>query len=274
VGTLVDLLTFQSVFQLFDKWVSQDLLLSKVARISSHGRERHSDDSSDSDDSKGRTRSTMYHFCQPGKLFVDSRPVKVFLAAVASVWGPNIYGINLYNLPQVNGFSTCDLLQIKDKFPKAILERYSIDSAKLTPVCDWDGFDEMIHHSFSHQKNRIGMLMKVYHGSEGQIYFDAFSKLVSSTLTSEVNTAYREHILAPCDLCSKDRGKNYLDCIICKIKMVRTQCGPVFSKLHERVGISDLRRLRNPQEFSKDEGRTLWLNDEIVNSYTELLARK
>jgi hypothetical protein len=51
-------------------------------------------------------------------------------------------------------------------------------------------------------------------------------------------------------------------------------CVSVFSKTPKTVKVSELRRLQNPLKLCKDYEHTLWMNDEIVNAYLELLDRK
>jgi hypothetical protein len=118
VGTLMDPLTIQTLYQIFQRRAAMDPILSEVYCHSSDdwGGKMMSDtgpsDTSTIESAKSEsvTRNTNYHFYQSQKKVIDCRPVQMLLAAVASVSIPNIYGINLYNLPQEEGLPHWDLL--------------------------------------------------------------------------------------------------------------------------------------------------------------------
>jgi Ulp1 family protease len=82
---------------------------------------------------------------------------------------------------------------------------------------------------------------------------------------------YRNHILAPCPLCSAD-SDHYLTCVIYTNQKMSSQCESSFSKMPKKLGIGDLCRLRNPLEFRKNKEYTLWMNDKIANAYLDLLV--
>jgi hypothetical protein len=283
VGTLIDPLTMQTLCQIFQRRAAVDPSLSEVLYCHSSddwGGKMMSDtgpsdiSTIESAESESVTRNTNYHFYQSQKKVVDCRPVRKLLAAVASVSIPNIYGINLYNLPQEEGLPHWDLLRLKDNFPQAIVSQFGLDSARVyKPLKEWDAYDLMTHVTFTRDGNRIRKQRKGTQSDVKKGELDAFLELVSINRSRDMYSLYRDHILAPCPLCSAD-SDHYLTCVICTNQKMSPQCESSFSKIQKKLGIGDLRRLRNPLEFGQDKDYTLWMNDEIANAYLDLLVIK
>jgi hypothetical protein len=261
VGTLIDPLTIQSLCQIFKRRAAVDLILSEVyCHSSDDWRGKMMSDTGPSDtstiisaESESVTRNTNYHFYQSQKKVVDCLPVQILLAAVASVSIPNIYGINLYNLPQEEGLPHWDLLRLKDNFPQTIVSQFGLDSAWVyKPLKELDAYDLMTHVTFARDRNRIRKQRKGTQSDVKKGELDAFLELVSTNRSRDMYSLYRDHILAPCPVCSAD-SDNYLTCVICTNRKMSPQCESSFSKFPKQLGIRDLRRLQNPLEFGQDK---------------------
>jgi hypothetical protein len=228
----------------------------------------------ESAESESVTRNTNYHFYQSQKKVVDCLPVQILLAAVASVSIPNIYGINLYNLPQEEGLPHWDLLRVKDTFPQAIVSQFGLNLAQVCkPLKEWDAYDLMTHVTFAPDRNRIRKQRKGTQSDVKRGKLDAFLELVSTNRSQDMYSLYRDHILAPCPLCSTD-SDSYLTCVIYTNWMMSPQCDSSFSKVAKQLGIRDLCPLQNPLEFGQSKDYTLGMNDKIVDAYLDLLVIK
>jgi hypothetical protein len=96
------------------------------------------------------------------------------------------------------------------------------------------------------------------YGQKSELEFDAILELVSTTSSQELYSLYRDHILAPCKLCSNQGAKSYLDCVFCTNWKILPLYGTIFSKAPKTLGISELICLQDPQEFiNKDKDHTL-----------------
>jgi hypothetical protein len=177
-------------------------------------------------------------------------------------------------LPQEEGLPHWDLLRLKDNFPQAKVSQFGLDSARVyKPLKEWDAYDLMTHVTFARDRNRIRKQRKGTQSDVKKGEVDAFLELVSTNRSRDMYSLYRDHILAPCPLCSAD-SDNYLTCVICTNRKMSPQFESSFSKIPKKLGIRYLRCLRNPLEFGQDKDYTLWMNDAIVNAYLDLLVIK
>jgi hypothetical protein len=277
VGTLIDSLTTQHLFQLFGVMASLDPVLAMVYGGASMDED---DGSKDSRDSEGGDLRCNYQFCKPGKPVIDSLPVKILLAGVASVGIPNVYGVNLYNSPHVSVTQEWDLLRVRDAFPPIIADFFSLDQDhSYQPIRKWVCYNTVTHDSFSHRRNRISKNIELL-PSDGEQ--ESIADLLSTNWSTTLYSFYTQRILAPCKMCSGEEGrKNYLACTYCSNRPLLQLCGAafatVFASTPKKLGVSDLRRLRNPLEavhgvHASDD--SFYLNDEIVNTYIDLLSLK
>ena len=279
-GSLVNSSTLKQLFRVFQQFAPQNTTTDEVYHKSQIAVTVPSD-TSDFDESENehggdnRQGGPNHDFCKQSDRVKDSLPVEIFITAVSSICVPNVYGINLYNLPRGHSIPIWDLLRVHDHFPERISDSFYLEPVQLyQPVRNFDGFDSLLFETFSHQKHRKGKIIKLSVDFENDKRMEAVDKLLSTDWSKKLYSIYREHILAPCELCRLDRQKNYLKCVHCTNMAVGRCCGHVFLTTPKKLGICDLRRLRNPSEFVNDRAESLYLNDEIVNSYLDLLALK